>query len=70
MRSDRERLLDMLEAIEAIERYIARGQKAFLEDELLQVWVAHHIQVLGEAAARISEEFRDHRRSPGSASSG
>lgn len=34
MRSDRERLIDMLEAIEKIERYTPRGRQAFEMDEL------------------------------------
>jgi len=34
MRSDRERSLDILEAIEQIEKYAARGRKAFENDEL------------------------------------
>lgn len=34
MRYDRERLLDILEAIESIERYAARGAEAFFQDEL------------------------------------
>jgi uncharacterized protein with HEPN domain len=35
MRSDRERLLDILEAIERIEKYATRGKNAFEEDELI-----------------------------------
>ena len=54
MRDDRARIQDMLEAIEKIERYAARGRDAFLSDELLQVWVIHHLQIVGEAAARLS----------------
>jgi uncharacterized protein with HEPN domain len=42
MRDARERLLDMLEAIERIERYAARGRAAFERDELTQVWIVHH----------------------------
>ncbi len=37
MRSDLERLADMLEALENIERYVPRGRQAFEMDELLQV---------------------------------
>lgn len=44
MRSDRERLIDILEAIEKIERYVARGRKAFDSEELLQVWGIHLFQ--------------------------
>ena len=36
MRSERERLLDILEAIERIEKYAARGKNTFEEDELIQ----------------------------------
>jgi len=43
MRSDRERFIDILEAIEKIERYAVRGKQAFETDELLQVWVVRHL---------------------------
>lgn len=36
MRNERERLLDVLEAIERIERYAAKGETAFENDELIQ----------------------------------
>jgi uncharacterized protein with HEPN domain len=36
MRNERERLLDILEAIARIEKYAVRGKVVFLEDELLQ----------------------------------
>jgi uncharacterized protein with HEPN domain len=35
MRSDRERLLDILEAIERIEKYAQEGKSAFEADELI-----------------------------------
>lgn len=57
MRSDRERLLDILESIERIEKYAARGRQAFERDELLQTWVVHHVQIIGEAAAKLSEQL-------------
>jgi uncharacterized protein with HEPN domain len=59
MRDDRERLLDILEAIESIEKYVGKGHDAFLKDELVQVWIVHHIQVIGEAAARLSSALRE-----------
>lgn len=58
MRNDQERLLDIQEAIERIEKYSIRGKEEFEKDELLQTWIIHHLQIIGEAAARISEEFR------------
>ncbi len=59
MRDDRERLLDIQEAIENIQKYASRGKDAFREEELIQTWVLHHIQILGEAAAKISDEFQE-----------
>lgn len=56
MRSDRERFVDILEAIEKIERYIPRGKQVFEVDELFQVWVVRHMQIIGEAASRVSPE--------------
>ncbi len=41
MRDDRERLLDILEAIERIDRYAVRGREAFDHDELIQNWITH-----------------------------
>ncbi len=58
MRDDRERLADILEAIEKIEKYAARGREAFSRDELLQVWMVHHFQVIGEAAGNVSFDLR------------
>lgn len=59
MRNERERLLDIREAIENIQKYAARGKDAFRKDELIQTWVLHHIKILGEAASRISDEFQE-----------
>jgi uncharacterized protein with HEPN domain len=59
MRSDRERFVDILEAIEKIERYIPRGRQVFELDELLQVWVVRHLQIIGEAASRVSTETQN-----------
>jgi len=59
MRDSRERLLDMLEAIERIERYAAKGRAEFEKDELIQTWVVHHHQIVGEAAAKLGREFHD-----------
>lgn len=58
MRDDRERLLDILEAIERIEHYARRGRKAFEQDELLQTWIIHHIQIIGEASRKVSDALR------------
>jgi uncharacterized protein with HEPN domain len=58
MRDDREWLLDILDAIERIEKYSSRGRQAFEGDELIQNWIVHHLQIIGEALRSISEDFR------------
>ena len=58
MRDDRERLLDIQEAIARIEKYAARGRESFEHDELIQSWVVHHLQLIGEAARALSDAFR------------
>lgn len=56
MRDDRLRFSDMAEAISHIEKYAEQGKHAFETSELIQVWIVHHLQILGEAARGISEE--------------
>ncbi len=56
MRGDRERLIDIVEAIERIEKYAARGRPVFDEDELIQTWIVHHLQIIGEAVRALSPE--------------
>lgn len=58
MRDDRQRILDILEAIEKIEKYTGGGQAAFERDELVQIWVIYHLQIIGEAASKISDDVR------------
>ena len=59
MRDLHERLLDILEAIERIEKYSIRGRGAFEQDELIQTWIVHHLQIIGEAARALPDDFRD-----------
>jgi len=57
VRSPAELLQDMLDAIERVERYAARGRNAFNTDELIQTWIVHHIEIIGEAATRLDRVF-------------
>jgi len=59
MRDDKERLKDILEAIERIERYAGGGTTALENNELIQNWVIHHLLIIGEAVARLSQAIRD-----------
>jgi uncharacterized protein with HEPN domain len=56
MRRENERLQDIIEAIDAIERYANQGKITFDEQELLQVWMVHQLQIIGEAANALSKE--------------
>ena len=58
MRDDRERLLDMLEAIHKIEHYAQDETFAAQNEDLVEVWMIHHLQIIGEAASRVSNELR------------
>jgi len=58
VRDDRERILDMLEAIERVEKYAQRGEGAFRSDELIQVYILYYLQVLGEAAFKLASDYR------------
>lgn len=57
MRDDRARLLDMLEAIEKIERYAGVDKTVYEHDELIQTWMVYNVQIIGEAVNQLSDEF-------------
>jgi uncharacterized protein with HEPN domain len=59
MRDDRERLLDIQEAIADIQKYAQHGRKEFEKQELIQTWIIHHLLILGEAASALSDSFRE-----------
>ncbi|OGP70726.1 MAG: nucleotidyltransferase [Deltaproteobacteria bacterium RBG_13_58_19] len=59
MRDDREKLLDILEAIGQIVKYAERGPEAFANEELIQVWIVHHLRIIGEASRSLSAEIRE-----------
>jgi uncharacterized protein with HEPN domain len=59
LRSDRERLLDMLEAVERIEAQAARGRSVFAGEELAQAAVIRWIEIIGEAARGVTAELRE-----------
>ncbi len=58
MRYDKERLQDILEAIEEIEKYAGQGREAFDGDELIQKWMIHHVQLIGEAVSKLPGALR------------
>ena len=58
MRSDADRVKDILRAIGRIERETAIGQERFRKDEMLQTWVIHHLEIIGEAVKGLSDEYK------------
>jgi uncharacterized protein with HEPN domain len=57
MRDDLDRLRDIRQAIDRIFSRTSSGVVAFRQDEMLQVWVLHHLQIIGEAARALSSGF-------------
>lgn len=58
MRRHSDRLQDILAAISKIEEAYARGKSAFDTDELLQVWMVHHLMIIGEAVRSIDPALK------------
>ena len=58
MRDDRERLADVLAAIDRIRRYVQDDRARFDTDELLQSAVLHWIEIIGEAARGVGDKVR------------
>ena len=58
MRKQKEWVKDILEAIEQIEKYAAKGEKEYSQNELIQKWMIYHLQIIGEAASKISNEIQ------------
>ncbi len=57
MRDDRLRLNDIRDAVAQIQKY-SSSRLAFDSDELIRVWIVHHLGIIGEACRGLSEEFR------------
>lgn len=57
MRSNEERLKDILSAIKKIEKY--KDYHKFSENELVKIWVIHHLLIIGEACSQVSETLKN-----------
>ena len=57
--NDERRLRDILQAIGYVDRYTPLGRAEFDRYELVQIWMVHSIQTIGEAARSLSAAFRD-----------
>jgi uncharacterized protein with HEPN domain len=58
MRDDRARLVDMLDAMNNIQNYTVLGKDRFQRDELVRTYIIYQLQVLGEAAYKLTPIFR------------
>ncbi|MBX3744333.1 MAG: DUF86 domain-containing protein [Verrucomicrobiae bacterium] len=58
MRGTQDRLRDILDAVDRIETEQAKGKAAFDHSELTQVWMVHHLMIIGEAVRAIDPAFR------------
>jgi len=57
---DRVRILHMIEACEALLRFIAgRERSALASDEMLLFAVVRAVEIVGEAASKVTEETRE-----------
>jgi uncharacterized protein with HEPN domain len=41
------------------DRDAVRGRETFEHDELIQNWITHQLQIIGEAVARITPDLRE-----------
>ena len=58
MRDFRSRLQDIRDAIAQIEIERAKGKAAFEASALIQVWMVHHLMIIGEAVRAIDPALR------------
>jgi uncharacterized protein with HEPN domain len=66
VRSDSERLADILDAVQRIRRNVKPGDRhRFEEDEVLQNAVLRWLEIIGEASRGLTDQFRhDHQEVP------
>jgi uncharacterized protein with HEPN domain len=58
VRTDADRVEDILRAIRRIERETADAHERFRRDEMLQAWVIHHLEIIGYAVKGLSDEYK------------
>lgn len=61
MRRLQDRLADILDACDRIAEAERKGRTVFLHDPYVQVWVIHHIQLIGEAVRAAADELQELR---------
>jgi uncharacterized protein with HEPN domain len=59
MRNDQERMRDIQESINKIEKYVAHGKEEFFANELIQSWMLLQLQIIGEAARSMNSQTHE-----------
>ena len=59
MRSDRLRLLDILDAIDVVARHLPADRQAFDANPPIQSHIYRHLMIIGEAAWNLSQPIKD-----------
>lgn len=59
VRTDIQRLGDILASIEQIESFVAVGREEIARSPVLQAAILHHLQILGEAMSRVSAVLQE-----------
>lgn len=59
LKRDVQAILDMIKAGELVVQFAKRGKKAFQEDVMMQSAIERQFEIMGEAATRVSQGFRD-----------
>lgn len=58
MRREIQRLEDIMEAIENIEMEMVSERKEFDNNKMLQIWVLHYLQIIGEAVNQLDDDIK------------
>jgi len=58
VRDDQEKLLDIVEEIKLIEKYLELGRKEYDRSDLIQTWMVKRLENIAEACRVLSKEFR------------
>ena len=53
-------LAHILESVLRIEEFTREGKQAFLQQRMIQDAVIRNFEIMGEAAKRVPDEYRDH----------
>ncbi len=59
MKNDKLYLTHILEAIENIENYTVDGEEAFMYSKMIQDAVIRNLEIIGEAAKKLSDDTRE-----------